>query len=135
MTAQENIRMIKGVYDAFNRGDIQGLLAVLTDDVDWIFPGPAGVIPYAGRIKGPAAVSTFFKILAEHEEVQAYDPRDFIANKNAVVACGYYRSRIRATGRMLEGEWAQVWRLRAGKVEGLHSYVDTAAMVVSYGNA
>jgi hypothetical protein len=40
MTEQENLQAIQSMYAAFARGDIQAVLDGLTDDVEWILPGP-----------------------------------------------------------------------------------------------
>jgi len=49
--AEDNIKTIQSVYEAFGRGDVEGILAVLTDDVDWASdPNPwIGVRPLLGR--------------------------------------------------------------------------------------
>jgi ketosteroid isomerase-like protein len=35
MGAAENIKTITSVYEAFGRGDVEAILAAVTDDVDW----------------------------------------------------------------------------------------------------
>jgi ketosteroid isomerase-like protein len=38
-------------------------------------------------------------------------------------------ARIKATGKVLDSEWAHVFSLRGGKVVSFHEYTDTAAVV------
>jgi len=49
---QENLQTIQQVYAAFGRGDIEGELGMLTNDVRWTTPGPPDVIPYVGSRTG-----------------------------------------------------------------------------------
>jgi uncharacterized protein len=135
MTTQESLAVVKGVYEAFNRGDIRAMVEMMTEDVDWTFPGIRVPSPYAGQFKGRVAVGKFFESLAANEDLQAFEVREFIAEGDSVVALGYYRSRIKATGRTLEGEWAQVFRMRNGKVVSSRYYVDTAAVEAAYRTA
>ena len=52
-----NKQIVAGIYEAFGKGDIAGVLFALADDVAWEMPGPA---PFAGARKGPAEVQQFF---------------------------------------------------------------------------
>ena len=135
MTAQENTAAIKQAYEAFAHGDIQRMLEMMTDDVHWTFPGPQDVIPYAGEFKGRAAVARYFEVLAANEDIQAFERREFVAEGDSVVVCGYYRSRVKATGREIEGEWVETFHMRNGKIVSSQYYVDTAAMGAAYSAA
>jgi ketosteroid isomerase-like protein len=42
---QENLQVVHQAYEAFGRGDVPGVLAMLTEDVEWSTPGPPDVIP------------------------------------------------------------------------------------------
>ena len=135
MTPQKNTAVIKEAYEAFTHGDIQGMLERMTEDVRWTFPGLRDVIPYAGEFKGRAAVARYFELLAASEDVQAFEPREFVAEGDSVVVCGYYRSRVKATGREIEGEWVETFHMHNGKIVSSQYYVDTAAMVAAYSAA
>lgn len=62
MGVQENMQLVKDGYAAFARGDIQGLLALFAEDIEWVIPG-AG-LPLAGTYRGKAGVASFFEKLA-----------------------------------------------------------------------
>ena len=59
MSAQKNIQIVNGAYAAFGRGDIQGLLALFAEDIEWIIPGEEWLL--AGTYRGRAEVADFFK--------------------------------------------------------------------------
>ena len=43
-----NTEIVQGMYAAFGRGDVAGVINALADDIEWVSPGPS-VIPFAGR--------------------------------------------------------------------------------------
>ena len=70
MSEQQNIQTVQSAYAAFKRGDIQGVLNTLTDEIEWHTPGE-GLIPQAGShtAKMPSPVS--FKPSARPWNLQA----------------------------------------------------------------
>ena len=63
--SQENIALVKGSYEAFQRGgDLDGVLAVFDPDIEWFIPGPEE-LPFAGTCQGHARVREFFAALDE----------------------------------------------------------------------
>ena len=55
MSEQENVRTVIDAYSSFKTGDIEGVLKVLTEDVEWITPGPPELMPIAWKTPWPAA--------------------------------------------------------------------------------
>jgi ketosteroid isomerase-like protein len=39
MSIQENVQIVKDVFAAIGRGDVQSLLALSAEDIEWITPG------------------------------------------------------------------------------------------------
>ena len=54
----QNTKVVQQAYDAFGRGDIAGLLALLDDAVEWSSPK---TLPHGGDFRGPAGVGKFFE--------------------------------------------------------------------------
>ena len=123
MSAQENVQIVKDAYAAFGRGDIQGLLALLAKDVEWISPG--GALPPAGTYRGPAAVADFFQKLSETVEFSSFEPREFVADGDRVLVVGFDSWRAKATNRTFEGHWVMAFTVRNAKVTNVREYVDT----------
>jgi ketosteroid isomerase-like protein len=59
-TEEKNLAIVQSLFAAFVRGDVPTLLAALTDDVEWILPGPPEIVPFAGAHRGPQAVLRYF---------------------------------------------------------------------------
>ncbi|MGH9655779.1 MAG: nuclear transport factor 2 family protein [Bryobacteraceae bacterium] len=126
MSAQDNTHLVQDAYAAFGRGDIPAVLGYLTDDVEWYAAGPKE-LPLAGTRRGRQQVSEFFKDLNESEEILAFEPQEFIAEGDTVVALLRYRVRVKATGRIVETDLMHVFTVRNGKVSRLRQFYDTAA--------
>ena len=131
MSEQENISVIQKAYAAFARGDIQTILDTLAEDVEWTLPGE-GVIPQAGTYRGREGVASFFQKLSENTEFTAFEPRQFVAEGDLVLALGYYKARAKQTGRSFESQWIMAFTMRNGKVANFHEYTDTATIGAAY---
>ena len=132
MNEQQNIRAVQEGYAFFNKGDITNLMNLYTEDIEFIIPGPAQVIPFAGVYRGKEQVATFFAKLNEAMEFERFEVVECIAQGDTVVALGYDKGRARSTGQPNEEEWAHVLRMRDGKVERFQVYTDTAATVQAF---
>ena len=135
MAEQENVAVVRAAYAAFQRGDIPGVIELLTDDIDWWTPGTPGQIPYAGRRSGHAEVGNFFAQLSEGEEITHFEPGEFVAQGDKVVVSGNYRGRTKQAGRDYDLDWLHVFTVRDGKIAAFREYVDTAALADAYRGA
>ena len=89
-------------------------------------------MPFSGERKGKAGVAEFFKIVGETEEFQQFEPREFIAQGDTVVAIGHYRATTKATGRTFDSDFAMVFTLRGGKAAGFREFTDSAAVNAAF---
>ena len=65
--------------------------------------------------------------LAEALEFEVFEADEFIPGANDVVVVGHERCRVRATSRVVEVAWVQIFTFRDGKVSRHREYSDTAA--------
>lgn len=130
MSTQDNVKAVQDIYAAFGKQDIPFILNALAEDVEWHEP-PAGEAPFQGTYHGRDGVGRFFMGLAEAVDVQAFEPREFYADGDTVVALGYYRFHAKKTGKTYDTGWAMVWRFRSGKVTKFEIYKDSAAEAVA----
>ena len=131
MSEQENAQFMQGAYDKFNAGDIDGLLSMMADNVEWVLPDMSNV-PFAGARRGHASVAAFFKSVLEHQEPTSFEVHGMIAQGNRVVAYGHYVWHVKTTGRGFEGDYVHIWTVEGGKITRLQEYTDTAAAVAAY---
>ena len=128
MQEAENIQVVKDAYAAFGRGDVQGILDKLDDGIVWQAVYGAGPhVPTAGTRYGKAQVAEFFRQVAEHEIFSLFEPRNFVASGDKVVALGHYTATTRA-GKMVDSDFAMVFTLSNGKVTRFQEFTDSAAV-------
>jgi ketosteroid isomerase-like protein len=127
----ENVDVVRQAFQCFGAGDIAGLLNQFASDVSWETPG-APRIPYAGRFKGRDQVATFFEGLGRTAEFTQFEPREFVAQGDQVVALGHYAGKGRTTGRPFDTAWAMVFTVQNGKVVKFQEYFDTANLGAAF---
>jgi ketosteroid isomerase-like protein len=132
MSTEHNIQTVQKAYAAFSRGDIAGLLETLADDVLWITPGNSEA---AGERNGKEEVAGFFRTIDEMWEFLAFEPREYIASGDRVVALGRYDARSRQTGRTAASHWAMVFTFRDGVVVRFQEYTDTSTLEAAFNAA
>ncbi len=132
--SQDNLDVIRQGYEAFGRGDIETLLSLFDEQIEWVSPGPPELIT-SGRRTGRQAVAEFFTAVNEVFDIQSFETKEFIAQGDRVVVLGHETSRIRATGKLLAQDWAHVFTLKDGKVTAFQEYIDTAAVVAELRSA
>src|SRR5436305_2037139 len=116
MKEQENTKVVQDIYSAFQRGDIQSILDTLADDVQWWVAGSPDTLPYAGLFDGREEVAKFFASLGSTLEFERFEPQEYIAQGEKVIALGQDRRRVRSNNRVLENQWAMAFTVQQGKI-------------------
>lgn len=133
MSEAQNTQVVKDAYAAFGRGDVNGILALLDDGIVWEgVKGTEGVMPTAGIRTGRPAVGEFFSQVAASIAFDSFEPRDYVAQGDVVVAMGTYRGRSKETGRSFSSEWVMVFEFRGGKIVRFREFTDSAALVAAF---
>jgi uncharacterized protein len=55
MSIEKNVQTVKDFFAAMGRGDMEGLLALSAEDIEWIIPGENW--PLAGAHRGHAGLT------------------------------------------------------------------------------
>jgi len=118
-----NLNIIQGAYDAFAKGDVPGVLGILSPGIAWT---EAEGFPYGGTYNGPNAVleGVFMRLGAEWDGFAAV-PDEFIDGGDTVIVLGKYSGTYKATGKSFQADFAHVWKLQEGKAMRFVQYVDT----------
>lgn len=133
MQEAQNTQVVRTAYAAFLRGDAQAVLDTLHDDVVWKpVNGVGSQVPFGGVRRGKAAVGEFFRILSETEVFEQFEPREFVAQGDKVVALGHYCARTKALGRTFESDWAMVFTVRDGKIAEFNEFTDSAGINAAF---
>ncbi|HWY67548.1 MAG TPA: nuclear transport factor 2 family protein [Terriglobales bacterium] len=128
--SERNKHLVKNLYAAFTHRDIPALLAMLSEDVIWRLPGK--VPYYSGIYQGRGSVAGFFENLDAHVAIEAFEPRDFIADEDRVVVTGWSRGQVKSTHRRFNNRWVMFFLIRDGKIAKFEEYADTQALVAAH---
>jgi ketosteroid isomerase-like protein len=125
-----NVDIARSSYEAFGRGDLDGALAMMDDDIEW---HQAQGLPHGGVYKGLSNVrAAIFDPLDEEwwDEFTA-EPDEFLDAGSEIVVLGRYRGVAKQTGRALDVPFVHVWSVEAGKAVRFRQFLDTAGWVAA----
>ncbi len=131
MSEQDNIRVVQEMYEAYSRNDIPGVISRMSDDIVFRIPGSRD-FPMAGVYRGRSGMNEFFSKLANTIEFSRFEPREYVAQGDRVVALGSYEGKSKGTDRSFSSEWVMVWRIRGGKAVEFQEYTDTEAIANAF---
>jgi ketosteroid isomerase-like protein len=118
----QNVEHIKKGYEAFAAGDVETLMSLFDDNIEWIQQGNSAV---SGTYHGKGELVDLLSRLAEKSPT--IKPRRFLADGDMVVVL----SDTTAGGEAAQD--AEVYTLREGKTVRAELYGDTAMMERVYG--
>ena len=120
--SEDNKEIIERGYAAFSAGDVEAVMSLFDDDIEWVQPGESSV---SGTFHGKAEVMEHIGRLAE---------KDLTVNLKALVAEGdtvVAITEVTAGGET--GEDADVFTVRNGKTVSARVHGDTALLERVYG--
>jgi len=132
MSADDNVKTIQAVYEAFGRGDVAAILDVLTDDVDWAAEAASTEIPWWGVRTGKDAVTEFFTQLAANEEVLEFTPLAMAGDGDDVLTVVRYRAKAMKTGKTVDMEIHHHFHFTGGKISRYRGSEDTLQTLRSF---
>src|SRR3954463_11607269 len=125
MRIEKNIRTVKDFFAAIGRGDSEALLALVTEDIEWIIPGEDW--PLAGTHRGHDRVTGLLETASRSIETST-EPREFVAQGDRVLVVGFAKGKIKATNKTFRDDWVFAITVRNGKLTNIREYVDTQAL-------
>jgi hypothetical protein len=126
MSIEKNVKVVKDFFAALGRRDIQSLLALSAEDIEWIIPGKGW--PLAGTHRGHAGLEKVLQKANETVETAYPKPPEFVAQGDRVLLIGVATGRIKATNKTFEDYWVFAVTVRNGKLTNIREYVDTQAL-------
>ena len=110
--SQENVGLIRSLYEAFGRGDVPAVLAAMD----------------------PAIVEGVFARLGGEWDGFSVALEELLDAGDTVVARGRYGGAYKKTGIRIHAQFAHVWTLRDGKVVKFQQYTDTLQATKAVGS-
>jgi hypothetical protein len=125
-----NADLTRRSYAAFERDDLDAVLADLAEDIVW---EQAQGLPHGGVYHGVDEVrrNIFDPLDEEWWDEFTADPDEFLEAGEEVVVLGRYRGRAKGTGKALDVPFVHIWTLRGGKAVRFRQFLDTAGWVAA----
>jgi uncharacterized protein len=123
--SQENMAVIRGMYEFFSKGDVISALGQMHQHIEW---REAENFIYADRnpYRGPQAVleGVFMRLATEWADFKVM-PEEWLDAGNHIVVLGTYSGRHKETGREVRAQFAHIWGVTHGRVVRFQQYTDT----------
>ena len=138
MSAQDNARMVRSTYDAYNDRAFDRAAALASEGSEWLS------VPLGVALRGPEGNRQFLQGWATAFPDSRVEVTHTVADEEGVVVefrgwgthTGPLASpagEIPATGRSIDIPFCQVFRLKGGKIVSSHLYFDAATMMGQLG--
>ena len=131
--SEESVNVVKGMYEAFGRGDIPVVIAALDPQVEW-WEAENFIYADGNPYVGPQAVleGVFMRIGGEWEGFEVA-PEEILDAGETVVGHGYYSGTYKRNGERVRAQFAHLFTFRGGKVVKFQQYTDTAQFLKAVG--
>jgi hypothetical protein len=125
-----SVEIVKRSYDAFARGDLDGVLGDMDPEIEW---HQAQGLPHGGFYRGLDEVrrNIFDPLDTEWWDGFTATPGEFLDAGDHVVVLGRYRGTAKQTGRVLDVPFVHVWTLQGEKAIRFRQFLDTAGWVAA----
>lgn len=123
--SRQNVELVRGLYEAFAAGDVEGVLGCLDPDIVWL---EAEGNPYAdgNPYVGPDAVAqgVFARCIGEWDGF-AVAVDELLDAGDTVIMLGRYHGTYKATGLAQHTQVVHVWRIANGAAVRFQQFADT----------
>lgn len=123
--SQQNMEVIRGIYESLSRGDVTAVLGQMHQHIEW---REAENFIYADRnpYRGPQAVleGVFTRFGSEWSDFKVM-PEEWLDAGNHIVVLGTYSGKHKESGREVRAQFAHVWGVTHGRAVRFQQYTDT----------
>ena len=124
--------IVRGGYEAFNRGDIDWMVEHMDPDIHW---EDAAKVPDARTYRGVDEVRRYLESLFRHWDEIRYELEDVRDGPEGVVAFVRLVARGKTSGAAVDASMAHVHELRDGRGVRVRVYFDRDAALEAVGLA
>ena len=123
--SQENVDLVRGMYDSFAAGDVPAVLESFDPEIVW---NEAENFPYAdgNPYVGPTAVvEGVFARLGSEWEFWNLEIEEILDAGDRAIGVGRYHAKNKETGKVIDAQFTHFWTVRGGKATRFQQYADT----------
>jgi ketosteroid isomerase-like protein len=116
----DEIAVLRGVYEALNRNDVAAMVTAFDPQIEWDESG----LPGGGRYRGLDEVRAHFAQARSQWAEGSCEPERFISAGDKIVVLVRVRARLKYETEWREGELADVYTFRDGRVVHVRLFLD-----------
>ena len=131
MSDDDGRGIVTSAYEALARGDDDAFIQHLSDQVEWIVPGPTDH-PSTGTHVGKEALLLMFAWFGEFAELLDLEIEQIVGDGETVVVLGRERWKVKASGREFETIWANAVTVLEGLITRVVVYADTSNEMAAF---
>ena len=110
--SQQNVETVRQGYEAFNRGDVEWMIARLDPEIVW---EDASEVPGSSSYRGTREVRAYLESFAQQWGEIRFEPEGILDAGEQVVALVRMVARGRASGAQVDARLAHLYELRQGR--------------------
>ncbi len=129
MIEQLNRKRVLNLLDAFYSRDLEGALARLSDDIDYMAAAPIDILPHLGHRRGKAQIREMWQTVLARYSSMRYELPFIVAegDKVATLVRAFYRKS--GNDRIVQFDIAIFFTFRDGRVTQIREVVDSFDLV------
>jgi ketosteroid isomerase-like protein len=117
----DDVEILRAAYEALNRGDIPGTVAVLDADAEW---HEHSELPEADSYRGREVIQSFLESFLESWDDFRQEVEDLIAEDGKVLILLHMIGQGKGSGIRVEARYAHLWTMREGRGVRVDTYTD-----------
>ena len=131
-STDSNVELIANLYAAYGRGDLDGFVADLADDVDWAAEAQSTSVPWYGHYHGRSEVPGFIQAIAANDDVTEFTVVGMTSNDTDVIATIHWTYTVNTTGKTAAMFMQHWWRIDNGKIVWFRGSEDTEQSAAAF---
>jgi ketosteroid isomerase-like protein len=129
MTERPHRQRMLEFFKVLYSGDVEGALALCTDDLEFLANAPVDILPHMGHRRGKAEMREMWKAVAARYSEMRCDVPILVCEGDKVAANIRVFFRKSLNQRMVQFDIAAFYTLRDGKISHIREIIDTFDLV------
>jgi ketosteroid isomerase-like protein len=121
--SQENVEIVRGVIEAFNRRDVDAIFECVNSDIEWF---PAVPVSFGGgALRGREGIEAYLRDVSDTWEAYRVVGQDFRdLGEDRVLVLSRVEGRGAVSGGMVDAAMGQIFDFRDGQISRVRTYLD-----------
>ena len=125
MTEHSLWRFSRALHGAINERQLEGLDALIDEDVDWAIYGPIDMFPFLGARRGKAAVLEVCRQIANNIKVHRFERESIMLGADSAASMLRYSLTALDSNKPISLRLAHFAKFKAGRLLSIRVLVDT----------